>query len=90
MNKPQTNNPRARLQQLLAIPDRQRTDEEWDELNELEIALAMGSNRDLNAGHSVRRDGNQPQQGQQNRPQHGKPPQGQQKKQHNRPPKKRR
>jgi hypothetical protein len=90
MNKPQTNNPRARLQQLLAIPDRQRTDEEWDELNELEIALAMGSNRDLNAGHSVRRDGNQPQQVNQNRPQHGKPPQGQQKKQHNRPPKKRR
>jgi hypothetical protein len=92
MNKPQTNNPRARLQQLQAIPDRQRTDEEWDELNELEIMLAMGSNRDLNAGHGVRREGGQPGQGkQQNRPQHGQPQQpGQQKKQHNRPPKKRR
>jgi hypothetical protein len=35
--------PRARLQELLAIPDRNRTDEEWDELNELEIALASGN-----------------------------------------------
>ena len=45
MNKPQSNSPRARLQQLLAIPERQRTDEEWDELNELEIMFAAG-NRD--------------------------------------------
>ena len=35
--------PRARLQQLQAIPDRQRTDAEWDELNELEIMLASGN-----------------------------------------------
>ncbi len=35
--------PRARLQELLAIPDRNRTDAEWDELNELEIALASGN-----------------------------------------------
>jgi hypothetical protein len=40
MNKPQSNSPRARLQQLRAIPDRDRTEEEWDELNELEIMLA--------------------------------------------------
>ncbi len=32
--------PRARMQALLAIPERQRTDAEWDELNELEIVLA--------------------------------------------------
>jgi hypothetical protein len=35
--------PRRRLQELLAIPDRQRTDEQWDELNELEIMLASGN-----------------------------------------------
>lgn len=38
-----TASPRARLQELLAIPDRNRTDAEWDELNELEIALASGN-----------------------------------------------
>ena len=43
MNDPQQNSPRARLQELLAIPERQRTDEQWDELNELEIMLAAGN-----------------------------------------------
>jgi hypothetical protein len=43
MDEPQPISPRARLQQLLAIPDRQRTDAEWDELNELEIKLASGN-----------------------------------------------
>jgi hypothetical protein len=43
MDEPQPTSPRARLQQLLAIPDRQRTDAEWDELNELEIMLAAGN-----------------------------------------------
>jgi hypothetical protein len=32
--------PHARLKELLAIPDKQRTDAEWDELNDLEIKLA--------------------------------------------------
>ena len=50
MNKPQSISPRARLQQLQAIPERQRTDEEWDELNELEIMFAAG-NRDTGHGH---------------------------------------
>ncbi|HEX2829664.1 MAG TPA: hypothetical protein VHP37_25185 [Burkholderiales bacterium] len=50
MNKPQSNSPRARLQQLQAIPERQRTEEEWDELNELEIMFAAG-NRDTGQGH---------------------------------------
>jgi hypothetical protein len=45
MNKPQSSSPRARLQALQAIPERQRTEEEWDELNELEIMFAAG-NRD--------------------------------------------
>lgn len=40
MNDPQAVSPRRRLQELLAIPDSKRTDEEWDELNELEISLA--------------------------------------------------
>ena len=31
------------MQELLAIPDRNRSDAEWDELNELEIALASGN-----------------------------------------------
>ena len=43
MNKPQPPSPRQRMQALLAIPERQRTDEEWDELNELEIMLASGN-----------------------------------------------
>ena len=43
MNDSQPTSPRARLQELLAIPERQRTDAEWDELNELEIKLAAGN-----------------------------------------------
>jgi hypothetical protein len=39
MNEQQPISPRLRLQELLAIPERQRTDAQWDELNELEIAL---------------------------------------------------
>ena len=35
--------PRKRLQELLAIPDSQRTDAQWDELNEIEIKLAPGN-----------------------------------------------
>jgi hypothetical protein len=85
MNKPQSENPRARLQQLLAIPDRQRTDEEWDELNELEIMLAVG-NREVIPGQNQRRDG-QPQGGGQNRPNRGPDGKQPQRKMHNRPPK---
>jgi hypothetical protein len=40
MNKPQSNSPRTRLQVLRAIPERDRTEAEWDEMNELEIMLA--------------------------------------------------
>ena len=43
MNKPPPNPARLRLQALLAIPERQRTEEQWDELNELEIMLAPGN-----------------------------------------------
>lgn len=37
---------RKRMQQLLAIPDRDRTDAEWDELVEIEIRLAPGNRAD--------------------------------------------
>lgn len=40
MNDPQNVSPQRRLQELLAIQDSQRSEEEWDELNELEIQLA--------------------------------------------------
>ena len=54
MNEPQPISPRRRLEELLAIPDRMRTDAEWDELNELEILLAPG-NREKNQEQGARR-----------------------------------
>lgn len=47
MNSPQTVSPRRRLQELLAIPDRLRSEAEWDELHELEISLAPGNRADM-------------------------------------------
>ena len=35
-----TVSPQVRLKELQAIPDKLRTDEQWDELNDLEIKLA--------------------------------------------------
>jgi hypothetical protein len=35
--------PRRRLRELLSIPERDRTDAQWDEINELEIQLAPGN-----------------------------------------------
>ncbi|MDO8890336.1 MAG: hypothetical protein Q8N54_09005 [Sulfurimicrobium sp.] len=43
MNEQQPTSPRHRLQELLAIPERQRTDAQWDEINELEITLASAN-----------------------------------------------
>jgi len=70
MDEPQQPSPRARLQALLAIPERQRTDAQWDELNELEIMLASG-NRQGAPDHNTR--GNMPSSGGQQR-QGGGPP----------------
>lgn len=42
--------PRRRLQTLLAIPDSQRTEDQWDEINELEISLAPGNRADAPGG----------------------------------------
>lgn len=46
MNEPQPTSPRRRLQELLAIPERERTDAQWDEINELEISLASSNRED--------------------------------------------
>jgi hypothetical protein len=47
MNTPKPVTPRQRLQALLAIPERDRTDAEWDEINELEISLASALRQPL-------------------------------------------
>lgn len=36
------------MQELLAIPDRDRTDAQWDELVELEVQFAPGNRLDAN------------------------------------------
>ena len=43
MNDPEPIDPRRRIRELNAIPERDRTDEQWDELNELEIRTAPGN-----------------------------------------------
>ena len=47
MTDPEPIDPRRRIRELNAIPERDRTDEQWDELNELEIRTAPG-NRESN------------------------------------------
>jgi hypothetical protein len=39
----QPNDNRRRLRELLSVPERDRTDEQWDEIIELEIQLAPGN-----------------------------------------------
>lgn len=41
--EPRSQDPRRRLRELLAIPDRERTDALWDEIIGLEIDLAPGN-----------------------------------------------
>ena len=53
MNDPQPFDPRRRIRELMAIPERDRTDEQWDELNELEIRTAPG-NRETERHSDVR------------------------------------
>ena len=89
-NEPQPISPRDRLKALQAIPERQRTDAEWDELNELEIKLASGNREGAPQQHSrpnAPQPGGQPRGpgGGGGRPDHGK---GQQRRKfHQRPPK---
>ena len=47
--------PRARLQELLAIPESQRTDAQWDEIHELEIELSS-ANREQAPEQGARRN----------------------------------
>ncbi len=84
MNNQQPISPRLRLQELLAIPERQRTEAQWDEINELEIMLAPG-NREGTPEQSVRRNGIAPA----GHPKPGGGPRGKRpmKKFHKRPPK---
>ena len=46
MNTPENASPRQRLKALLAIPDSQRSEAQWDEIFELEITLAPGNRED--------------------------------------------
>lgn len=43
MNDLPSPDPRRRLRELLAIPERDRTDAQWDEIIELEITMAPGN-----------------------------------------------
>ena len=55
MNAPQPISPRARLHELLAIPESRRTDAQWDEIHELEIKLSS-ANREQPLDQGARRD----------------------------------
>jgi hypothetical protein len=46
--------PHRRLQALLSIPEKERTEAQWDEINELEIGLASG-NRPGSGAHAASR-----------------------------------
>ena len=46
MSEQSSPSPRRRLQELLAIPERDRSDAQWDEINELEITLASANRVD--------------------------------------------
>lgn len=59
MSDSQPVSPRQRLQALLAVPEKQRTDEQWDEIIELEIVLAPG-NREGAPDPNTRRNVGQP------------------------------
>jgi hypothetical protein len=55
MNAPQPMSPRARLHELLAIPESRRTDAQWDEIHELEIKLSS-ANQEQPLDQGARRD----------------------------------
>ena len=55
MHAPQPMSPRGRLQELLAIPESQRTDAQWDEIHELEIKLSS-ANREQTPEQGTRRN----------------------------------
>ncbi len=56
---------RRRLRELLSVPERDRSDEVWDEIIELEIQLAPGNRVSGNENSGVPGPGRGPQQGRQ-------------------------
>ena len=73
MNQPEQPSPRQRLQSLLAIPERQRTDEQWDEINELEILLAPANRQGAPVPGVGNRQNQHPNQSQRQQQQPGRP-----------------
>jgi hypothetical protein len=63
---PQPASLRQRLQECLAVPERQRTDAQWEEINELEIKLASSNRQDAQP-QRARHDA-PPQHGRRNKP----------------------
>jgi hypothetical protein len=64
---PPANDNRRRLRELLSIPERDRSDEQWDEIIELEIQLAPGnrvSPSEQGGSHLPQGGGQKPQGGQ--------------------------
>lgn len=51
---------RRRLHELLSIPERDRTEEQWDEIVELEIQLAPGNRAGLTGTPTGKSSGNAP------------------------------
>ncbi len=74
--KRQSQDPKSRLRELLAIPERDRADEVWDEIINLEIDMAPG-NRASQQGEPTTGGGGGRQQ-QNHRPQQGRRPDQQQ------------
>ena len=73
MNDQQPMTPHQRQKALLAIPERQRTDAQWDELNDLEISLAS-VNRDETRESRVPHSSSGPNQSKSNGGERGKRP----------------
>lgn len=84
MSDPELDARRARMKELLAISDRDRTDAQWDELNELEIMMAVTKGQLVQRPEQQKGGGQHPRHG--GNPQHpGNPG----RKFHNRPPRRR-
>lgn len=56
VSAPPPNDNRRRLRDLLSIAERDRTDEQWDEIIELEIQLAPGNRISGNEQHGAAQD----------------------------------
>ena len=67
--------PRRRLRELLSVPERDRSDEVWDEIIELEIQLAPGNRISAGNNNDALNPGGR-------MPQQGKPGGGQSQKKH--------